>query len=71
MFQGSPYNAYKLQLHTQVTLSKSRTEATAMPMICSLIQHGFPSVAKNNIVFYLLLQTASNKNLLDLPFHYT
>ena len=40
-FQGSPYNAYTLLLHTQVTLSKSLSEAIAMPIICSLIQHGF------------------------------
>ena len=40
-FQGSPYNAYTLQLYTQVTLSKSRSESITMPMICSLIEHGF------------------------------
>ena len=31
-FQGSPYNAYTLLLHTQVALSKSRSEAITMPM---------------------------------------
>ena len=35
-----PFNAYRLQLHTQVTLSKSRSETITMPMICSLIEHG-------------------------------
>ena len=41
-FEGSPYNAiYTLQLHTQVTLSKSRSETITMAMICSLIEHGF------------------------------
>ena len=40
-FQGSPYNAYILQLHTQVMLSKSRSETITIPMICSLIEHGF------------------------------
>ena len=44
MFQGSPYNAYMLQLHIQVTLSKSRSEAITMSMICSLIQYNFLSV---------------------------
>ena len=39
-FQGSPYSAYRLLLHTQVTLSKSRSEAITVPMICSVIQHG-------------------------------
>ena len=34
-FQGSPYNAYTLQLHTQVMLSKSRSETITMPIICS------------------------------------
>ena len=29
-FQESPYNAYTLQLHTQVTLSKSRSEFIAI-----------------------------------------
>ena len=37
-FQGSPYNAYTLQLQTQVTLSKSRSETITMR---SLIEHGF------------------------------
>ena len=32
-------NVCRLQLHTQVTLWKS--DAITMPMICSLIQHGF------------------------------
>ena len=36
-----PYNGYTLSLHTQVTLSKSRSETVTMPMICSLIEHGF------------------------------
>ena len=40
-FQGSSYNACILQLHTQVTLSKSRFETVTIPMICSLIEHGF------------------------------
>ena len=40
-FQGSPYSAYISQLHTQVTLSKSRSRAITMPMIFSPIQHGF------------------------------
>ena len=40
-FQGSPYITYTLQLLTQVTLSKSRPDAIAMPMICFLIRHGF------------------------------
>ena len=35
------YTAYTLQLHTQVTLSKSRSETITMPMICSLVEHGF------------------------------
>ena len=34
-FQGIPYNAYILQLHTQVTLSKSRSENIIMPVIYS------------------------------------
>ena len=32
------------QLRTLVTLSKSRSEVITMPMICSLIQHGFLTV---------------------------
>ena len=40
-FQGSPYNVYTLNLHLQVTLSKSRFETITMPTICSLIEHGF------------------------------
>ena len=43
-FQGSPYSAYTLQVHMQVTLSKSRSETSTMPMICSLIEHGFRPV---------------------------
>ena len=39
----SPYNKYTLQLHTQVTMAKSRFEVITMRMICSLIQHGFLS----------------------------
>ena len=36
------HNAYRLQLRTQVALSKSHSEAiTTMLMICFLIQHGF------------------------------
>ena len=41
MFDGSPYNAYTLQLYTQVMLSKSRSETITMPIICSQIEHGF------------------------------
>ena len=37
----NPYNSYALQLHTLVTLSKSLSETSTMPMICSLIEHGF------------------------------
>ena len=37
-FQGSPYT---LPLHTQVTLSKSRSETITMPIICSLIEMAF------------------------------
>ena len=38
-FQGGPLTMHTL--HTQVTLPKSRTETITMPMICSLIEHGF------------------------------
>ena len=34
-------NVYRLELHTKVTLSKSCSETITMPMICSLIEHGF------------------------------
>ena len=40
-FQGSPYNAYTLQLHRQATFSKSRAKTITMSMICSLIEYGF------------------------------
>ena len=37
-FHGSPSSTmHTLQLNTQVTFSKSRSETFAMPMICSLI----------------------------------
>ena len=36
-----PLQCIHIQLHTQVTLSKSRSETITMPMICSLIERGF------------------------------
>ena len=75
MFQGSPYNAYTLQLHTQVTLSKSTFRNCYKPIICSIIQHGFLSVfsivgkimlCSNFPYRYRLLLTQHNINLGEL-----
>ena len=48
-------NAYTLPLHSQVTLSESRFETIAMPIICSVIQCGFSfglfDGGKSNVIF--------------------
>ena len=68
-FQGSPYNAYTFYLHTQVTLSKSRSETITMPMICSLIEHGFLPVfsTERKVMLYsnllLLIMNTFNQNI--------
>ena len=68
-FQGSPYNAYTFELHTQVTLSKSRSEIITMIMICSLIEHGFLPVfsTERKVMLYsnllLLIMNAFNQNI--------
>ena len=64
-FQGSPYNGYTLLLHTQFMLSKSRFETVTMPMICSLIEHGFLPVFSierkvmlySNVFYYMAADT--------------
>ena len=45
-----PLQCIHIKLHMQVTLSKSRCEAITMPMMCSLLQHGFlPSQYQKHI----------------------
>ena len=66
-FQGSLHNAYTLKLHTQVTLSKSRSETITMPMICSLIEHGFLPVF--SIERKVMLYSNINSIMIDeMPF---
>ena len=73
-FQGSPYNAYTLQLHTQVTLSKSHSETITMPVICSPIEHGFLPVfsIEKKVMLYsnkVLLATTIWPKCFDMPYY--
>ena len=69
----NPYNAYTLELHTQATLSKSRSETIAMPMICSLIAHGFLPVfsTEGKVILYSeLILNFMCSNIKSIKAHY-